>query len=1544
MLGPVREALQRIEANDPRELRYAYDGVYPVSVLYNVPSASGERGRPVDPCINFTFRIQKWDRYAKLTSKKDKVEYWDKSKRKLQRDSLVCFLRKDSKGIWKPVRFGIITNRNSEDLAHKDGKKECPLIGITFFRRSDLEETIIEMKDKFAGIQTKMVVASGSYFAYEPVLSLLQTLRSVPFKEELALGKPSRQLDCIGAGTADTADQPHAHAHSQVNDALDRTPDLKKKVDGFDKAQRAAYDYALQNRVALVQGPPGTGKTYLGVALAETILAASPKTTILCVCYTNHALDSFLEDLLDAGITKLVRIGGMSKSERVQAYRIRELARNGTRHSQSQGRRYGLLKDKIEDAEKQIHFLQKKCSFKIGPKWWESVSQHLEDTDRAAYKQLEIGASVDKEGFGKVIAVDHLWKRWLAGDSPGTHFKERAGQPLWQLSKEQRQQQKEEWENDMFCEEREDLVDHMRGVREARKEINQINDEKYLDVMRKAQIIGCTTTGAAKYQHLLQSVRTEVVLIEEAAEILEAHVITSLGMDCKHLIMIGDHKQLRPKAEHYPLTVESGKGCDLNCSLFERLTSTVEICTLTKQWRMHPDIAAIPKLVTYPELENAKPAGGRAAGGTMHFPDVAGLDQTMGRVVFVDHRGREDAADEKADKLEAASKTNSHEVKMVVGTVKYLLQQKEYNPSNIVVLTPYVSQLLKLKDGLSSMFKVLVGDADFAEARKQFDGVKGFNVGGAESPETYKGDDGIRVATIDNYQGEESDIIIISLVRSNPENNIGFLKEPERVNVMLSRAKICEIIIGNSETLTQSRGGSLWQKILNHLKCCGSFLEGLPVQCQTHPEERQCLKTPEDFAKHCSDGGCTKICGNDLECGHKCTARCHGATGTCSTLCRVGVDTVCAGKIKHPLKMRCGGKLPKCEAAMEWSCRGKDGPHKNTSPCHIFDKGSAVKGSRKCGTCTRLATLERQYQEQEAEEKKSMAEIARDLAERRKKLELEKKKAERKRKDFEDQKSKEMDLRIKELELKHEQKMQELREEDSTEEIAEQEKQRKREFQKMFEEEQNKLHRLIANRTKQAEEQKASLEAQFAEDVATFGEKQHVVKEETEQARRENRDALAALRAANTAELEGLEVLKDQALKRLRDERAKEEAIVRAEAGEIQESIANLLTIGKELAKEEVECIVCFDDVSRIDGYKCSNPGGDAHFVCERCLVEHAKVQMDTSEGLGSIEARKGLVPCPGHECKSAGLSDEDICRYAPDAWTAYKAAKDAMLTKMVRENAIAGERKRAKEEQERLAKLSEDERRLIGNKTHIIDTILTLRCPRCKAAFDDFDGCFSLRCGNCPCSFCAMCLKDCGGDAHAHAAQCQEGHGMKAVGYYGTKESWEAIQKRRRERLVKEYIRTLPQNDRGRVVQRCEIELRDLGILQAVATDFPPRAPLPIAAPRGGGRRHGGGGRGPAAAVAAAGQAAGGGGAANILLDALAADEALARELQEQMFAEEEGLGQARVPGVQVGGGRRVLPRLPVPRAAGGGGPAGGGGDDDAVFARQLQEDEWGF
>lgn len=111
----------------------------------------------------------------------------------------------------------------------------------------------------------------------------------------------------------------------------------------------------------------------------------------------------------------------------------------------------------------------------------------------------------------------------------------------------------------------------------------------------------------------------------------------------------------------------------------------------------------------------------------------------------------------------------------------------------------------------------------------------------------------------DNYQGEESDIVIVSLTRSNSKGDIGFMFSPERVNVMLSRARNGLIIIGNAATFLKSRNADqAWTPLVHCLREKGHLYDGLPVQCQQHPHKQALLKTAQDFDVECPDGGCSE--------------------------------------------------------------------------------------------------------------------------------------------------------------------------------------------------------------------------------------------------------------------------------------------------------------------------------------------------------------------------------------------------------------------------------------------------------------------------------------------------------------------------------------------------------------------------------------------------------------------------------------------------------------------------------------------------------------
>lgn len=122
----------------------------------------------------------------------------------------------------------------------------------------------------------------------------------------------------------------------------------------------------------------------------------------------------------------------------------------------------------------------------------------------------------------------------------------------------------------------------------------------------------------------------------------------------------------------------------------------------------------------------------------------------------------------------------------------------------------------------------------------------------------------------------------------------------------------------------------------------------------------------------------------------------------------------------------------------------------------------------------------------------------------------------------------------------------------------------------------------------------------------------------------------------------------------------------------------------------------------------------------------------------------------PDHE--AIDFMQEVALHSSAEAYGAYLAARDR-----VREAVQAAQH--AKEMhafEERLRKELNDQVAPVRNL--IIERVLTRHCPRCQAAFVDFDGCLALTCAkaSCKCAFCAICLEDCGADAHAHVGRCQ--------------------------------------------------------------------------------------------------------------------------------------------------------------------------------------------
>jgi hypothetical protein len=313
-----------------------------------------------DPCVITKLQIPKWFRVNSMKSLKEKEEFWEKNKRILPSDALICLERRNDKNEWHPVRFGTIVRREAKDLiAHQ------PSIGISFKSKDDLEGALMELSDRSLP-PTRLVVVSADLFAYQPILKGLQSMSHIPFKHEIVDSKQSLLAE---------------------DDHIVIPASLEDRVNKLDERQRDALETAMNDRVALIQGPPGTGKSFIGVLLAELFLASTDHI-ILVVTFTNHALDDFLESLLDNGVNEIVRIGGRSRSDRLSEYNLRELGRSGKApFSREQTRRYAQLKETIEKAEKDVNRQTKIISREIGEKWWGTVDSFLETYHRACWEQ-----------------------------------------------------------------------------------------------------------------------------------------------------------------------------------------------------------------------------------------------------------------------------------------------------------------------------------------------------------------------------------------------------------------------------------------------------------------------------------------------------------------------------------------------------------------------------------------------------------------------------------------------------------------------------------------------------------------------------------------------------------------------------------------------------------------------------------------------------------------------------------------------------------------------------------------------------------------------------------------------------------------------------------------------------------------------------------------------------------------------------------------------------------------------------------------------------
>lgn len=807
------------------------------------------------------------------------------------------------------------------------------------------EDTGLQLRRIMAATSCSMVDTRCLPMTTMPPLDRLKSLTVLPLAQEILNHRAGRKA-------LHTPIVPDYLRHQ--SDWLEREMKESTVFGELDDSQQAAARHCFTTRLGLVQGPPGTGKTRLGVAIVDLCLRLGFR--VLVQTYTNHALDDFLESIIDLEVAPadpevVVRLGGRTKSERVKQLTLKQ--------ENMRTERTARTIRELNAAQQRARIAWQSCNATVHGRSWEVLHPFMKSNPGEFDQELRaLRSTSTRGGFRTTGPSEHdaVFKRWYAGDTtPPAIVEEQLHGPeyalardMWTWSIEQRKTMMQEWIDRANAANFKAFTECMKAVQVAQSNHGRAMSEYIVQHIRQAKLIACTTTGAAIRGTMLQDSGVDVVICEEAGEVLESALIGSLPPSLQHLIMIGDHKQLRPKVNSYDFQAENPRRCaKFNVSLFERLAVRTPPPQLHCQHRMRPEISELLRDV-YPELEDAP--------STLDRPDVNGMSANVAWV-NVDGEEEGDSTD-----VTTASKRNELEAQWVVHTLLYLLQQG-HKPSQFVILAPYKAQVLHIRallakeriatelneldaeeaieagldvrDPMAPFMRAAVDSSSEREeaSTSPADGDDSDSSGEEEwrgSDEVLRGlndlccGQRVRVSSVDNFQGEEADIVLLSMVRVG--DKIGFVAQERRLTVALSRARMGMYMFGHQATFERH---SNWNRILKHLQRddmprCGVY-SGLPIapSCRnsTSAVTARLLHSPGEFIQSAPDGCCDKICGEVMpDCGHPCLLHCHPIPGAWEShshmVCQYRTKESC--KRGHPRVKICD-TLQKC-----WLCKEED--------------------------------------------------------------------------------------------------------------------------------------------------------------------------------------------------------------------------------------------------------------------------------------------------------------------------------------------------------------------------------------------------------------------------------------------------------------------------------------------------------------------------------------------------------------------------------------------------------------------------------------------
>ena len=323
------------------------------------------------------------------------------------------------------------------------------------------------------------------------------------------------------------------------------------------------------------------------------------------------------------------------------------------------------------------------------------------------------------------------------------------------------------------------------------KKYRSLRNRTEREILQAADVICCTCVGAGDPR--LKNFRFRQVLIDEATQAIEAEALIPIALGAKQIVLVGDHCQLGPV-----VMCKAAAKAGLTQSLFERLVLIgIRPIRLQVQYRMHPCLSEFPSNMFYEgSLQNGITESDRML---LNDPGFKGKEDFPWPVpnkpmFFYSISGMEEIS------ASGTSYLNRTEASYVEKIVTHLLRMG-VTPSQIGVITPYDGQKKYVSEYMRRS--------------------------GALGSALYES---IEVASVDAFQGREKDFIMVSCVRSSESQGIGFLSDPRRLNVALTRARLGLILLGNPRVLSKN---PLWAALLLHFKEYDTLVEGPLNNLQT---------------------------------------------------------------------------------------------------------------------------------------------------------------------------------------------------------------------------------------------------------------------------------------------------------------------------------------------------------------------------------------------------------------------------------------------------------------------------------------------------------------------------------------------------------------------------------------------------------------------------------------------------------------------------------------------------------------------------------------